>query len=166
MTTASPALVRPPIALRIFIGLIGVGALLFNVTLMISDRAPGLTRRLFGDFAQRLADRLDASDTVDTDRLPGSDALVHIGVWAVATVLVALTVWHWWALVPIAVSVFVASVVVEIGQGRYSSTRAVELSDVLANAVGIGLGTTAAAVCMLGWSVISRFVRGTRRRHR
>lgn len=166
MTTAPPALARPPIALRIFIGLIGLGALMFNVALMISDQAPGVTRQLFGDFAQRLADRLDASDSVDTDRLPGSDALVHIGVWAVATMLVALTVWHWWALVPIAVSVFAASVVVEIGQGRYSSTRAVEVGDVLANAVGIALGTSAAAVCMLGWSAISRLVRETRRRHR
>jgi hypothetical protein len=154
---------------RIFIGLIGFGALLFNVALMISDRAPGITRRLFGDFAQRLADRLDGADAlngVGPERLPGNDAIVHIGVWAVATVLVALTVWRWLTLVPIAMSVFVASVAVEVGQGRYSSTRAVELSDVLANGVGVALGAAAAAGCMLGWSAISRLARGTRRRRR
>lgn len=71
---------RAPLALRIFIGLIGVTALLFNVALMISNRAPGVTRRLFGDFAQRLADRLDSASTIAADDLPGHDAIVHIGV--------------------------------------------------------------------------------------
>ena len=97
---------RAPLALRIFIGLIGVGALLFNVVLMISDRAPGITRRLFGGFAQRLADRLDASPTIEAGDLPGNDAIVHIGVWAVATTLVALTLWRWSTLIPVAVAVF------------------------------------------------------------
>jgi len=157
---------RAPLALRIFIGLIGVAALLFNVALMISDRAPGVTRRLFGGFAQRLADRLDATSTIAADDLPGNDAIVHIGVWAVATTLVALMFWRWSTLVPVAIAVFATSVAVEFGQGRYSSSRAVEFSDLLANAVGVGVGVTAAALCMLGWSAVSRALRGSRRPHR
>ena len=150
----------------IFVGLIALCALLFNVVLMISDRAPRVTRRLFGDFAQRLADRLDATDTIDSRDLPGSDAIVHIGVWAVASLLVALTIWRWSALVPVSLAVFAASVVVEFGQGRYSTSRAVEFSDVLANLVGVGVGTGIATLCILAWSWISRALRGSRRPHR
>ncbi len=157
---------RAPLALRIFIGVIGVGALLFNVVLMISDRAPAITRRMFGGFAQRLADRLDATSTIEAGGLPGNDAIVHIGVWAVATTLVALTLWRWSTLIPVAVAVFAASVMVELGQGRYSTSRAVEVSDLLANGVGVGVGISAAALCMLAWSSVSRALRGSRPPHR
>ena len=157
---------RAPVGIRIFIGLIAVGALLFNVALMISDRAPGITRRLFGDFAQRLADRLDRTAAIGASDLPGNDAIVHIGVWSIAALLVALTVWRWAALIPVGVAVFAASVVVEFGQGRYSSSRAVEFSDVVANAVGVGVGIAAAAACMLCWSAVSRSLRGSRPPHR
>lgn len=157
---------RAPLAVRFLIGLCGVGALLFNVALMMSDRAPGITRRIFGGFAERLADRLDASGTVDTADLPGNDAIVHIGVWAVATLLVVLTIWRWAALLPVAVGIFVASVFVEIGQGRYSSSRAVEFSDVLANAVGVTLGAGGAVACMAVWSAVSRVAGGSSPPHR
>jgi hypothetical protein len=153
---------RAPIAVRIFIGLLGGAALLFNMALMVSDRAPGVTRRLFGGFAQRLADQLNKADVVDRGRLPGNDAIVHIGVWGFATVLVALTLWRWSALIPVAIGVFALGAAVEFGQGRYSSTREVEFSDLLANGVGVGVGVGAAAICMLGWSAVSRFVRGNR----
>ncbi len=156
---------RAPVGVRIFIGMIAVAALLFNVALMISDRAPGITRRLFGGFAQRLADRLDRT-AIDASDVPGNDAIVHIGVWSIAALLVALTVWRWAALVPVAVAVFAVSVIVEFGQGRYSSSRAVEVSDVMANAVGVGVGIAAAATCMLCWSAVSRSLRGSRPPHR
>ena len=166
MTGSDAADARAPFGLRVVIGLIAVGALLFNVALMISDRAPSVTRRLFGDFAQRLAERLDSTGTVGTDQLPGGDAIVHIGVWGVATALVALTVWRWWALIPIGGIVFASSLLVEFAQGRYSSSRAVEFSDVLANGVGVTCGLGLAALCMLAWSAVSRLVRETRRRRR
>ena len=166
MTASAPGDRRAPLGVRLFIGLIGIAALLFNVVLMISDRAPGITRRLFGGFAQRLADRLDTTSTIEASDLPGNDAIVHIGVWAVATTLVALTLWRWSTLVPVAIAVFAASVAVEFGQGRYSSSRAVEFSDLLANAVGVGVGIGAAATCMLGWSLVSRALRETPPPHR
>ena len=166
MTAPSRVDHRAPLGVRLFIGLLGVAALLFNVVLMISDRAPGITRRLFGGFAQRLADRLDTTSAIDAADIPGNDAIVHIGVWALATALVALTLWRWVALLPVGAVVFAASVAVEIGQGRYSSSRAVEFSDILANAVGVGVGVSAAAACMVAWSGVSRALRGSRPPHR
>ncbi len=146
---------RPPLAIRAFIGLLALGAGLFNAGLMLSDRAPAVTRALFGDFAVRMSARLDATRRVEeaTDgRMPGSDAIVHIGVWAVAMTLVGLAVWRWWALVVAAVATFALSVLVELGQGRFSDSRAVERSDVVANGVGVALGVVACAACYLAWS--------------
>ncbi len=146
---------RPPLALRGFVGLLAVGAALFNVALMLSDRAPGLTKRIFGDFAERLSDRLNQSDRIDTlteGRNPGNDAIVHIGVWAVAMTLVGLALWRWAPLVIAAMAMFAGSVLVEVGQGRYSSTRAVEIGDVFANGVGVAVGVGASAACYIAWS--------------
>lgn len=146
---------RPPLALRAFIGLLAMGAALFNIALMLSDRAPGLTKRIFGDFAVRLSDRLDRSERIGSlteGRNPGNDAIVHIGVWAVAMTLVGLAIWRWAPLLVAAILLFAGSVFVEVGQGRYSDTRAVEMSDVFANGVGVALGVVASAACYLVWS--------------
>ncbi len=155
---------RPPLALRVFIGFLAVGAGAFNIALMLSDRAPGLSRRLFGDFAQRLADRLNPADRIGTltqGRNTGNDDIVHIGVWAVAMTLVGLALWKWAPLVIAAVVLFVGSVFVEIAQGRYSSSRNVERSDVIANGIGVAFGVAACILCYLAWSgaaaLIQRF---------
>jgi len=82
---------RPPVGVRIIAALFGVSALLFNAALMLSDRAPGLTRRVLGGAQRRLSERIDADSRVRLaadGRLPESDAIVHIGVWAVAIILV------------------------------------------------------------------------------
>lgn len=158
---------RPPLALRAFIGLCALGAALFNVALMLSDRAPGLTKQIFGDFAVRLSDRLNRSEQLGTlteGRNPGNDAIVHIGVWAVAMALVGLALWRWSTLAVAAVAIFAASIFIEVGQGRYTSSRAVELSDVAANCAGVALGSLAAAACYVAWSAISGLVSGIRRR--
>jgi hypothetical protein len=146
---------RPPLVLRVLIGLFAVGAALFNVALMLSDRAPGVIQRIFGDFAVRLSNRLNQSERIGSlteGRNPGNDAIVHIGVWAVAMLLLGLAIWRWAPLVIAAILLFLGSVFIEIGQGRYSSTRAVEMSDVVANGVGVTLGVAAAAACYLAWS--------------
>lgn len=134
---------------------------------MLSDRAPGLTKQIFGDFAVRLSDRLNRSEQLGTlteGRNPGNDAIVHIGVWAVATVLVGLALWRWSALAIAAVAIFAASIFIEVGQGRYTSSRAVELSDVAANGTGVALGSLAAAACYVAWSAMSGLVSGLRHR--
>ena len=157
---------RPPLALRAFAALAGVAALLFNTMLMLSDRAPGALRRIGGDFARRLFDRIDANpaDVLADPRLPESDSIVHIAVWAMAIVLVGWAVWTWIGLAIGAVAVFAASLVVEAAQGRWSDTRAVEISDVRANAVGVLVGAVVVAMCYIAYSAIAGLFRVTSRR--
>jgi hypothetical protein len=145
---------RPPIALRALIGLIGAAAVMSIVALMLSDRAPGVLQSVFGDAVQRLSARLDASQRLpSTDQLPESDFIVHVGLWAVAAVLVGWTIWSWRGLLLGALTVFTLSVLVEAAQGTYSDTRAVEAGDVAANAVGVGVGAAVVGVCYLVWSL-------------
>ncbi len=154
---------RPHAAIRAFAALLGVAVLLFNALLMLSDRAPGALRRVGGDFVRRLFDRIDASeraaDVLADPRLPESDAIVHIAVWAIAVALVGVAAWTWRGLLVGAVAVFAASLVVEVAQGRWSDTRAVEASDVRANAVGVVLGTIAVGACYLTYSALSGLFR-------
>ena len=157
---------RPPVAVRAFAALLGVTALLFNALLMLSDRAPGALRRIGGDFVRRLFERIDAdaADLLADPRLPDSDAVVHIAVWAVAVVLVGWAVWTWIGLAVGAVAVFAASILVEAAQGRWSDTRAVEASDVRANAVGVALGTLFVGLCYITYSALSGLFRLSSRR--
>ena len=78
---------------------------------------------------------------------------MHIGVWAVAVILVGLTVWSWRGLAVSAIGVFAVSVATEVGQGRFSQTRSVESSDILANATGIAAGLAVTACAYVAWSV-------------
>ena len=148
--------------IRVFAGLLGLGASLFTVALMLSDRAPSVLDRAFGDATRRLWERVDASgraDFVTVDRVPESDNLVHIAVWSIVTLLVGATVWSWrWLLVaaPIVVG---ASAVVEVGQGRWADTRNVEGSDILANGIGVALGVVATAMLYLLWSAAASLLR-------
>jgi hypothetical protein len=145
--------------LRALIGLIGMAAVVSIVAIMLSDRAPRLLREVFGDAAVRLSARIDASERLpSTAQLPESDFLAHVGMWAVAAVLVGWTVWSWRGLVLGTLTVLVLSMLVEAAQGTYSDTRAVEASDVTANALGVGLGATVAAACYLLWSSIASLV--------
>lgn len=134
---------------------------MFNAVLMLSDRAPGVMQSIFGDFAVRMSQRLDQSGQVDAladGRRPGNDAIVHIGVWAFAMLLVGLALWRWGLLILGAILLFAASVFIEIGQGRYSSTRAVEMSDVAANGLGVAIGAAGAAGCYLVLSALATAV--------
>lgn len=140
---------------------------MFNIALMLSDRAPGALKQIFGDFAIRLSNRLDAprrfGDVTDRPR-PQSDAIVHVGVWAVATLLIGLAVWRWSGLLLAVVFIFVGGIFIEIGQGRYTDTRAVEMRDVYANGLGIVSGAVACAMCYLAWSAVAGVVKSLRHR--
>jgi hypothetical protein len=154
---------RPPRPLRAFIGLVAVAALIFNALLMLSDRAPGALRRIGGGFMRRLFERIDAGDraaaVLDDPRLPQSDAIVHVAVWAIAVVLVGLAVWSWIGLLIGAVVVFAGSIVVEAAQRRYTDSRAVEASDIRANLAGVVLGTAFVALCYLTYSAVASLFR-------
>ena len=104
-----------------------------------------------------------AADVLADPRLPESDAIVHVAVWALAVGLVGLAVWSWRGLVIGAIAVFAASLVVEAAQGRWSDTRAVEASDVRANATGVVLGTIAVGCAYVAYSASSEPVPAHRR---
>lgn len=157
---------RPPVSGRLFVGLLGVAAMLTTAALLLSDRAPGVLRSLFGDRARRLWERIDTGNRVELASGPDitqPDFMVHVALWSVVTVLVGFAIWTWRGLL-IAVAVLtVISVGLELAQGRYATTRNVQASDALANVVGIGAGATAAGLCYLAWSAAAAIVRRSRR---
>jgi hypothetical protein len=157
---------RPPLGLRLVPAVLAVAALLFNAAVMLSDRAPSSLRGIGGDLVRRLSDRIDAggrpSRIAADPRLPESDTLVHIGLWGTAMILVGLTLWTWRGLAVAAVVVFATSVLIEIAQARVTDTRVSQWEDVVANAVGIGLGTVVVAACYLAWSAGAKLFGGSR----
>ena len=83
-------------ALRWLSGVMGVLVLAANTVILLSDRAPGLFRRLSA--------RLDASSLQPVSaqvppggRLPETDFMIHVALWALATVLVALAMGPVWS---------------------------------------------------------------------
>ena len=156
--------------LRAGFAVLGAGVLLFNLLLMLSDRAPGAMRSLGGDFVRRLFARIDASgpaaEVLADPRLPESDAIVHVAVWALAVGLVGLAVWTWRGLLVGAIAVLAASLVVEAAQGLWTDTREVETSDVRANAAGVVLGAVAVGACYLAYSAVGGLFRITSQRGR
>ncbi len=149
---------RPPLALRYLAGVLGVAALVFNAALMLSDRSPGLTRRVLGGFQRRLSERIDADSPVRLaadGHLSEGDAIVHIGVWAVAIILFGMMVWSWRWLAVSAIGIFAMSIAIELGQGPLSETRSVESGDVMANATGVAVGIAVTACAYLAWSAIA-----------
>lgn len=157
---------RPSIIVRGLIAVLALAACAFAAALMISDRAPALLVDVFGDTVRQLWDRVDASQrarSVTEAPLPGKDFVVHVAVWASITGLVALAIWTWRGLVAAIFGVFGLSVVIELAQGRVSSTRSVESADVVANGVGVAVGATSAAVVLVGWSLIASGIDALRR---
>lgn len=155
---------RPPRLLRGFVALLGLVALAFNAVLMLADRAPGLANRIGGAAIRRLFERIDADPAVLADpRLPESDSLVHVAVWAVAVVLVGWALWSWIGLFVGAAAVFGSSLVIEVLQGRLSDTREVEARDALANLGGVALGTAFVVLCYLAYSAVAIVVGGISR---
>ncbi len=137
---------------------LSLGAFAANAVILLSDRAPGLFRRL--------SDRIDAGVTraagatgVDVPggavRVPQSDFDVHVVIWAVAALLVGLAAWSWLSLLLAGGSVFTVSVALELSQQLLTNSRTVQLRDVVANAVGTGCGTGAVAAFGLAWWVLS-----------
>ena len=125
-----------------------------------------MLRAIFGDAATRLSDRIDASGRGRAAlgaHDVGSDSIVHFGLWAAATVLLGIAVWRWSALAVSAIAVFACSVAIEIGQGRYSTTRNVELRDILFNGLGVAAGTLVVAVLYMTTAAIAEALAGAQR---
>jgi hypothetical protein len=157
---------RPPIAARGLIAFLALGACAFAAALMISDRAPALLVDVFGDTVRQLWDRVDADQRArfaTETAFPEKDFVVHVAVWASITGLVALAFWTWSGLVTAVFGVFGLSVVIELAQGRFSSTRSVESVDVVANGVGVAAGAAAAAAVLVGWCLVASGINAWRR---
>lgn len=145
---------RPLRGLRIPAALLCLANLAANGVIMLSDRAPGLLRRLSTTVDAGVARGATAAGaaraTVDA-RIPQSDFPVHLAVWATAALIVGLAAWSWPSLVLGAVGIFAISAGTEAAQGLYSSTRSVQLADLGANAVGVAVGAGAAALFAASW---------------
>ncbi len=144
--------------LRVFIGLVAVASALGTVVLLLSDRAPGLVRRLFGDAARSLWARIDADRRAAIEATGATaepDVVVHVLIWLVVSSLVGLTIWTWRGLAATAIVTALASLALEFGQRRWASTRAFEMSDLVANLVGVGLGTATAAAVIAAWAGVA-----------
>jgi hypothetical protein len=157
---------RPPVVGRMFVGLLGVAAMLTTAALLLSDQAPKILRSMFGDRARRLWERIDTGNRVDLasgSEITQPDFMVHVALWTVLTVLVGLTIWTWRGLAIASGVLAAASIGLELAQGRYATTRKVEASDAAANLIGIAAGATAVGFCLLAWSGVAAIVRRTRR---
>ncbi len=150
--------------MRVAIGVVAAVGVAAVIALMLSDRAPSALRQMFGSYAERLSARIDASARLPTtDQLPESDFLVHVGLWAAVAVLVGWTLWSWRGLAVGVVVVMTTSAFVEVAQGRYSTSRAVETSDLAGNAVGVVIGAVVVAASYLVWSAGAALGRQLRR---
>lgn len=128
------------------------------MALMLADRAPGVLDRLFGDRAQRLWARIDASERAEvltSAGPPEPDTAVHVAIWFGLTLAVALTLWTWRGLVVAGIGAAGFGVAVEWAQQRWSTGRSAEWSDVAADLVGTALGLMAAAIVITGWSALA-----------
>jgi len=119
-----------------------------TVLLMLSDRAPGVLRRL----SDRL-ERVDArpGDVVRAAGIPDPAFAVHVGVWGLAGIVVVLLSWSWRSLAAGLVAALTASALVEVAQELLTDQRAAQWRDLLANAIGLSLG---AAVGLAVWVVV------------
>lgn len=155
---------RPGLGVRSAIALLAFGILLTNATLLLSDRAPRVLHNIFGDFVRRITQRLDADASAEATlraRDIGGDSIVHFGLWAVAMLVVGLAVWAWAELLIASSTVAAISLVLEVAQGRYSSTRAVEAIDAAFNLLGVAVGAGAAAAVYVTVDGLGRLVKAS-----
>ena len=105
-------------------------------------------------------ERIVGFDVVDRGDVPFAfDTIGHVALWAIAGALAYAAFGRSRPPVLIAAVLLAVSAAVEVGQGVLSSTRSPELMDVVANAVGLGIGLAAAVVT---FAVIGLFGRLTR----
>ena len=149
---------RPFRGLRVIPFLLSLCAVAANAVILLSDRAPGLFRRISARIDAGVSRAAGATgvDVPGRDvRVPRSDFDMHVLIWAVAALLVGLAAWSWFSLFVASASVFGSSVALELAQRTYSSSRTVQFDDVVANGVGVAAGTALVAVFALTWIALS-----------
>lgn len=112
-----------------------------DTLVMLSDRAPGLLRGLSERIDAGRAGGSGMAGAVLDAGAPQSDFVVHALMWAAASLLLGLAARSWRSLAVSGASVALLSTVVEGSQRVLTSTRAVQLGDVVANTVGVVIGS-------------------------
>ena len=156
---------RPPLVVRAVIGATALAGLVFTGLLMLADRAPALLRRTFGDQVSRLWDRIDAAGApgeLTRGARERPDLLVHVVVWSAVTFLAALTVWTVRGVALVVGAALVTGVVVEWAQGRFTHSRAVQISDLVGNALGVAAGAAGALVVIAAGRLVAAVRRQAR----
>jgi hypothetical protein len=147
--------------------LLSFGALGLNAVILLSDRAPGLFRRLsvrIDAGVKQAAGAAGVDVPGSSVGVPRSDFDVHVLIWAVAALLVGLAAWSWVSLFMASATVYASSVVLELAQDAYSRSRTVQFSDLVGNAVGVLIGTALVATFSVAWMIGARLLsRGSAR---
>jgi transcriptional regulator of nitric oxide reductase len=131
------------------VGALGVVVLLGSAALLMSDRVPGLLKRV----SRRIDSGSSRAAQLASANRPQSDFEIHVIIWATVMVLVGLAMWSNRSVLASAVAVLATSVVAERAQVVFSSTREMQLADVIANCFGVlaGLGAVAGLAILMGW---------------
>lgn len=140
---------RPFRRWRPLAALFAAGALLAATVVLLSDRAPGLLRRL----SARIDTGSSRAAELASQARPQSDFEVHVLVWVAVTFFVGLAAWSSRSLLVSVVAVLFLSMAVEVGQRYVTQTRDVQLADMVANAVAVsaGLGLVSGLALLFGW---------------
>lgn len=147
---------RPFRGWRVVPVMLALGALAANAVVLLSDRAPGLFRRVAARIDVEVSRAAGAAGVDGPGRVPRSDFDVHVVIWAVVALLVGLAAWSWLSLFLGSGLVLSASVAMELAQRSFSTSRSASVEDVLGNGVGVLIGTCAVAAFGLLWRVTHR----------
>ncbi len=149
---------RPFRGMRAVPLILAVGAFAANAVILLSDRAPGIFRRV-GARIDAGVSRAAGATGIDVPgrnvRVPQSDFDVHVAIWGIAAVLVGLGMWSWLSLAAAEGTVFASSVALELSQRVFTTTRTVSLGDVIGNATGVLAGTGVVVVFVLAWRAVT-----------
>lgn len=129
-----------------------------NAVILLSDRAPGVLSRLSARIDAGVSRAAGATGIGVSGRnvgVPQSDFDVHVVIWAVAALLIGLATWSWASLFIADGLVYVASLGFELSQPIFTTSRTVQLQDVIGNVVGVAAGTCAVAAFALAWQLLS-----------
>ena len=157
---------RPFRGLRVIPLLLSLCAVAVNAVILLSDRAPGLFRRISARIDAGVSRAAGATgvDVPGRDvRVPRSDFDMHVLIWAVAALLVGLAAWSWMSLFLASATVFASSVALELAQRTYSNSRTVQFQDIVANGVGVAAGACLVGAFALAWKALTA-TRGVLRR--
>ena len=133
---------------------LSLGAFAINAVILLSDRAPGVFRRLSSRIdagVHRAAGAAGVDVPGGSVRVTRSDFDVHVAIWAVAALLVGLAMWSWASLVMASAAVLVTSVGLELAQQAYTRSRSVQFEDILGNTLGVVAGTSAVVAFTIVW---------------